>query len=167
MWTFSETQELARAIPALSARCLKTAAFFAGEQLLGVTVAPTSDDEINASALVETEKEEPIITVARGMVESGSYSRCVHLLAPAFHANTLSPIGLFLHQYATYLGGEKAKEEETITLSDPLERFRSENSELKELRKSLTKLTSQYAEDSFLHYLLGVILKELLPSDSR
>ena len=164
MWSYAETQELAAAIPGLSSRCLKTAALFAGEQLLGLTVAP--DNRGDSSSVVQAEAEEAILSVARGLLECGSYNRCVHLLAPAFQSSTLSPVGLFLHQYATYLGGEKAKEEEMITLSDPLERFRGANVVLRELRKSLTRLTSQYPDDSYLHYLHGVILKELLPTDS-
>jgi len=108
MWSYESTQRLASAIPGLSARCLKTASLFASEQLLGVTLPP--DD---TQADVSVSSEDPTISFARGLLEAGSYNRCVHILDPKFEEGSLREVGLFLHQYAKYLGkpGEERSDE--------------------------------------------------------
>ena len=92
----------------------------------------------------------------------------------------LSQLGIFVYTYAVYLAGERQKEESMIELSDPLERFQLFNKNLKRLSATFSALhkggssnsnsnsnSNNTKLDSFNLYMYGVILKELLPQNTK
>ncbi|GIL54052.1 hypothetical protein Vafri_9607 [Volvox africanus] len=136
--------ELTQAIHDLNARGLFQAAQWAAEQLVGLELHccqqhgaasswqhPTqvhthdyfsfsrSTCTYGASALlyVDPDEQHPQYLLARAYFQSKEYRRCAHVLA-----GLRGPLPTFLRLYATYLAGEKRREEERVEKGGPMGR---------------------------------------------
>lgn len=110
--------ELRQAVAALSHRCLKLAAKWASEQLIGLP--PSSQNE----TLPTQESATDLELYAKSLMELGEYGHCAAVLSKSNQDVTimmpplevLSSFGIFLRAYAMYLAGERRKEEEMVEL---------------------------------------------------
>lgn len=96
-------------------------------------------------------------TLAKSFFDTRQYRRVAHVLRD--HS---TPHGRFLRMYATYLAGERRKEEERMELADWSE---PDNIELPKLRDELELLREAGEMDAHLWYLFGVLMKRLKQND--
>ncbi|GAB5036504.1 anaphase promoting complex subunit 8 [Nannochloropsis oceanica] len=184
--------ELRTAVTDLSVRGLKLAAKWAAEQLGGLRQASSSAVTAGAVERGEDENEEeyeeeyeegerapPLdlsdaFLVAKAYFDTGEYQRAAHVLKSKENKSrnddngstttaTINQEELFLRCYATYLAGEKAKEERMIEITDQLDRCQVVNKALQELVDELGPLHTSQALDGFNLYIYGVALKEMEP----
>lgn len=110
----------------------------------------------NLSVEEEEEEEDDIYLLAKSYFDMREYRRAAHFLK-----GIPGKKPFFLRCYATYLAGEKRKEEEIIELAGPLGRSDALNPELAGLEQELGRLFQKRTLDSFSTYLYGVVLHEL------
>ena len=174
-WDSKEIQrDLKNATVQLSHHCLKLAAKWACEQLIG---------------LPEEEEEEPMVSVpsdmhtmtskelyAKSLLELGDYAHAAAILSqPAVHVTVIAPAlpklsnyGIFLRAYSMYLAGEQRKSRQQLELKDPLTSQEiSKNPFLQQLRNELGDVFEKQQLDAFGLYVYGMVLKESLPTKGR
>lgn len=178
----SYRRELRCAIKQLRERGLYTASKWAAEQLIGLpddarmpgpssvmfTPEKASSKKVSrkkeavvaesGNMLVEEEddEEDDIFLLAKSYFDMREYRRAAHVLN-----GVPGKKPLFLRCYATYLAGEKRKEEEIIESAGPLGRSDAVNPELAGLEQELSRLHAKRNLDPFGIYLYGVVLHEL------
>ncbi|CAM6019838.1 unnamed protein product [Sphagnum balticum] len=101
------------------------------------------------------EEDDDLLLLAKAFFDMREYRRAAHALQGSTHKKAF-----FLRCYATYLAGEKRKEEEIIELAGPLGRSDAVNPELAGLEQELFALYSKGALDAFGSYLYGVVLHD-------
>lgn len=175
--------QLRCAVKQLRERGLYAAAKWAAEQLIGLpddaklpgppavlfspekTSSKKSSRKKEAMALTgtgnlpveeEEEEEDDIFLLAKSYFDTREYRRAAHVLNGVSGKKSL-----FLRCYATYLAGEKRKEEEIIESAGPLGRSDAINPELAGLEQELNRLYVKRTLDPFGIYLYGVVLHEL------
>ena len=79
--------------------------------------------------------------------------------AAFFTAECSSNKGYFLHIYATYLAGEKKKDDDAVEATSPQDVMQNEH--LRMLRAQLYKKHKKHELDGYGLYLYGVVLKKL------
>ncbi|GAQ83915.1 Anaphase-promoting complex [Klebsormidium nitens] len=172
--------ELRRAIGELSERGLVQAAKWAAEQLVGLSDAdgPSTSGGVSATPSVTTRKsrkkepsalkgclsleeseqtksEEDVLLLGKVLFDSKEYRRAAHALREC-----TSKRGTFLRCYATYLAGEKRKEEEIVEVAGPLGKSDVINQDLESLEAELGGRYLQGQLDAFSTYLYGVVLHQ-------
>lgn len=123
--------ELNAATIVLSQHCLKLAAKWASEQLLGLswsnqkvesgTQTMAMDQELITAVLQERDAS---VLYAKSLLELGEYMHAAAALSlPNTNVTTMSPplpqlssYGIFLRSYALFMAGERRKEEDYIEL---------------------------------------------------
>jgi anaphase-promoting complex subunit 8 len=131
--------ELHTATIVLSQRCLKLAAKWASEQLLGLPTSPWSSRSNNKSndgqqklevtldqslIAVVLQETDPSVLYAKSLMELGEYMHAAATLSlpnpivttMAAQLPHLSSYGIFLRAYALFMAGERRKEEDYIEL---------------------------------------------------
>lgn len=121
--------ELHSATIVLSQRCLKLAAKWASEQLLGLPWGQKMDiptNNIDQSQLIKAVLQEgdPTVLYAKSLVELGEHMHAASVLSrPNSLVTTmagplpqLSSYGIFLRAYSLFLAGERRKEEDYVEL---------------------------------------------------
>jgi anaphase-promoting complex subunit 8 len=163
-------RDLKNAIVQLSHHCLKLAAKWACEQLIGL---PDDEDEavIPLFSTNMTSKE----LYAKSLLELGEHAHAAAILSqPAVHVTVIAPplpklsqYGIYLRAYSMYLAGEQRKSQQQLELSDPLEQRDTKNPFLQQLRNELADFFDKQQLDAFGIYIYGMVLKESLPSKGR
>lgn len=180
--TLTHRRELRRAVRQLRARGLIVAAKWAAEQLVGLSEKHRGDGvdskvdsvKVKDSAGFEprarrvasesrtatdddedSDHDDDALLLARSYFDNREYRRAAHALQGASGSRAT-----FLRFYATYLAGEKRKEEDTVDLAGPLGRSDAVNLELVSLEQELFSLHRMGTLDAFGMYLYGVILRE-------
>eukprot|EP00250_Pteridium_aquilinum_P025082 c3012_g1_i1 orf=380-2110(+) len=113
-------------------------------------------ESVNMLVEEEEEEDEDIFLLAKSYFDMREYRRAAHVLN-----GVTGKKPLFLRWYATYLAGEKRKEEEIIEMAGPLGRSDAVNPELAGLDQELGRLHAKRNLDPFGTYLYGVVLHEL------
>jgi Anaphase promoting complex subunit 8 / Cdc23 len=121
--------ELQTATIVLSQRCLKLAAKWASEQLLGLPWGQKMESGTSSVAQSELvtavlQESDPTVLYAKSLMELGEYMHAASVLSrPNSMVTTmaaplpqLSAYGIFLRAYALFLAGERRKEEDYIEL---------------------------------------------------
>ncbi|EFJ14516.1 hypothetical protein SELMODRAFT_268860 [Selaginella moellendorffii] len=150
----SHRLQLRRAIRELRDRGLYTAAKWAAEQLVGL---PEDRENVGPAPVPDEEDggDGDVFLLAKAFFDMREYRRAAHALRGATGKKSF-----FLRCYATYLAGEKRKEEEIIELGGPLGRSDAVNPELAGLEQELTSHSEKGTLDAFGNYLYGVVLHE-------
>ncbi|KAI0565056.1 TPR repeat containing protein [Gracilaria domingensis] len=141
------------AIHQMKARGLVQSATWASEMLNALP--KESGDQINAqlNQNVLEHMQNPTYVLAKSFFDSKQYRRAASTL------KTLpTPLARFLRMFATYLDGEKRKEEERHEHDGWQEAI---NSELDSLRDELSQMSKDSELDAHLWYLYGVVLRHL------
>ena len=165
-------QDLKNAAFQLSHCCLKLAAKWACEQLIGLP--DMDEDEVDVTPLFSTSmtsKEH----YAKSLLELGEYAHASAVLSqPAVHVTVIAPplpdlsqCAIYLRAYGIYLTGEQRKSQMQLELKDPLEQRESKNPFLQQLRDELGDFFDKQQLDAFGLYVYGMILKESLPLKGR
>jgi len=110
--------ELRNAVATLSHFCLKLAARWASEQLIGLPSDSHVDPLPSPQAATDVE------LYAKSLMELGEYAHAAAVLSKSNQDVTtmtpplpdLSPFGIYLRAYAMYLAGERRKEEEFVEM---------------------------------------------------
>lgn len=110
--------ELRNAVVTLSHHCLKLAAKFAADQLIGLP----SDNSIDP--LPAPQPATDVELYAKSLMELGEYAHAAAVLSKSNQDVTtmtpplsgLSSFGIYLRAYAMYLAGERRKEEEFVEM---------------------------------------------------
>ncbi len=111
--------ELRNAVSTLSHHCLKLAAKWASEQLVGL---PSSQQIMDP--LPSPENISDVEMYAKSLMELGEYAHAAAVLSKSNQDVTtmtpplpdLSPFGIYVRAYAMYLAGERRKEEEFVEM---------------------------------------------------
>ncbi|CAM6083310.1 unnamed protein product [Calypogeia fissa] len=167
----SHRVELRRAIGQLRGRGLYAGAKWAAEVLVGLpeeTPAekaalkrqsrrkePPGTGALNSLREEDEEDDEDVLLLAKAYFDMREYRRAAHALR-----GLSGHKAVFLRCYATYLYGEKRKEEEIVELAGPLGRSDAVNEELAGLEQELSALYIKGTLDAFGSYLYGVVLHE-------
>lgn len=157
--------QLRHAVAALSARGLVQSAVWAAEMLAALPSAASTSAGSSAPSSAaaatpcptclseSTTAQTPqsiAVTLAKGYFDTRQYRRVAAVLK-----DERASLPVFLRLYATYLAGERRKEEERMELSD----CDAQNHELDSLRHELRSLLEADRSDPHLWYLYGVVLK--------
>ena len=171
---------LAQAMEDLSARGLKLAAKWAGEQLLGMSECASEgveDDEDQDVSHTHTHtqhdcnrvsnREKPLVQFATLLLSTGEYQRCAHFLRThRTNHNIKSNLGLFLNAYSLYLAGEKLKAQEAAEGSHSQSQCSDDranmNPFLNELYQDLTALYQAGTMDGHLMYIYGIVMRDYI-----
>lgn len=110
--------ELRNAVATLSHHCLKLAARWASEQLIGLP----SDNHVDP--LPPPQAATDVELYAKSLMELGEYAHAAAVLSKSNQDVTtmtaplpdLSSFGIYLRAYAMYLAGERRKEEEFVEM---------------------------------------------------
>ena len=158
----SMRDELRQAVKDLSARGLTAAAKWAAEQLVGLPEQSHGDGASRATAVAArdsegvSELESDSLMLAKQYFDLREYTRAASVLDVR---GACSAQARFLRLYATYLAGERRKEERAVEEAGPLGESRAENEELPIIEDELrTHCAPLESSDPFLLYLLGLVL---------
>jgi anaphase-promoting complex subunit 8 len=176
-WEPREIQrELKSAIVQLSHHCLKLAAKWACEQLIGLPEDSSNSDDkdifdFQQFQTSQTSKE----LYAKSLMELGEYAHAAAVLSqPSMHVTVIAPplsslsqYAIFLRGYGIYLAGEQRKSQQQLELKDPLDQKDTKNPFLQQLRNELAEYYNNQQLDAFGLYLYGMVLKESLPSKGQ
>eukprot|EP00605_Chrysophyceae_sp_TOSAG23-4_P000139 GSChrysophyteH1.ASY1.ANO1.160.1 assembled CDS len=119
-------------------------------------------------------KERDYIHLGQSLVLNGEYLRCAHMLRKQGSRAVKSHHGIFIANYSLYLAGEKLKHHQLVSFQPgfgtPVSKNGSSSSRSESKSSSDVHDSSKsIIMDSFLLYLLGVIVRSLtslpLPSD--
>ncbi|GAB4814903.1 hypothetical protein N2152v2_001949 [Parachlorella kessleri] len=150
----SRKQELRQSAADCTERGLVAAAKWSVQLLLGLA-SSSGDDVQPAAPAAARDREADAFQLARACFELKEYRSAAHALRGA-----TSQRAVFLRSYATYLAGEKRKEEERIEKSTGFANVQVCNAELRGLETELRALVAAGRADGFLLYLLGLVLSE-------
>lgn len=151
-------QELRIAVQQLQNRGLVHSAAWAAELLTQIELnEEDSDDEGALDPRLNDDPPEDICLLALSYFNLKEYDRAAYCLKVQ---KATSSYALFLRGYATFLAGEKRKEEETLEKSDPMEKSQVINKNLKELQAEFRQLKEDGKLDGFGLFLYGLVLKE-------
>lgn len=142
-------RELRDARRELFRRGLNAAAAWASEQLVGI-VHPASEARTRT---VRHDADSDAVLFAKSLFDMKEYRRAAKHLETATDS-----VGCFLRCYATFLAGEKHKEERIAEMQDKLTSV--QNKALPELSEELEALCAAHQGDGPLLYLLGLVLRE-------
>lgn len=141
----------------LTARGLVQSATWAREMYAHVVAASSPNASPPSLRPQHPDEAHPLYVHALGHFHTHQYRRCADVLKPVSN-----PLARFLRFYATYLAGERQKEEERQELADWTEPV---NPHLDHLRAQLVALRNAGDMDAHLWYLLGVVFKRLHLND--
>ena len=174
--------ELRRAVKDLQDRGITKAAKWIAEQLVGlknlknVAAAVAAEAASQSPPFLSTtssskrkttrersDEDDEVIEVedfssdsyllAKSYFDLREYTRAASVLAEESDSKSR-----FLRLYATYLAGERRKEEQAIEEAGPLEESNSTNEELPAIERELQGYVERKEADAFLYYLFGLVL---------
>ncbi|EKX37877.1 hypothetical protein GUITHDRAFT_144699 [Guillardia theta CCMP2712] len=161
--------ELRLALKHLSEHGLLFGAKWAAEQLNGFASEVTADEAAAAQRMSTGQRkggeEEDLVDLAKTYVDVKEYKRAAYLLREC-----RSSRGVFLRGYATYLSGQKRKQESEIDSSAASAATLEYEAELSELHKELARMNGRQEQlvgrcggelDGFCLFLYGMVLKAL------
>lgn len=147
-------RQLLDAIHQMNARGLVQSATWASEILNSLPIDSVEESAVDyVGVVVETHMQNPTYILAKSFFDGRQYRRAAFTLR-----NLHTSQAKFLRMFATYLDGEKRKEEQRQELADWTEPL---NSELDSLRSELTLLNKGSELDAHLFYLYGIVLRRL------
>eukprot|EP00884_Botryococcus_braunii_P015299 jgi/Botrbrau1/2452/Bobra.0226s0011.1 len=153
--------ELRKAVLDLRERGLFSAAKWAAEQAAGLvveekTLRPGRKSRLGhpSTASRNEEEEDDAYLLAKASFDMKEYARTAYILA-----RHRTGKGLFLRTYATYLSGEKRKEESRIEERGPTTQALL-NTELQGLETELRAVRADGQADGFHLYILGLVLTD-------
>jgi len=163
--------ELMRAVADLSFCELASSAQFAAELLAALPAEQGSETAFTAPTLGfggnVSAKLYSSIMLAKSYFSMREYCRAAYALQNIKDLHK-HPAALFLRLYASYLAGEKRREEEAMEVADPVEKCQVKNHELKMIEEHLASLHGQNLLDGMNLYLYGITLRGLeLKAEAR
>lgn len=148
---------LLNAIHQLNARGLVQSATWASELLNSLPTDDRLDSVPQIDPNILQHMQNPTYVLAKSFFDSRQYGRTASALKPL-----QTPLTRFLRMYATYLDGERRKEEERQEQEGWVPPV---NSKLDDLRDELKRLAGQGKLDAHLWYMYGVVLQRLQIKD--
>lgn len=145
-------QELLQAVADCRLRGLHAPAKWAAAALCGLSEEDSSPGSTPAASSAGSS---PAYELARSLFDVKEYRSAAHMLQ-----DCQDPLSLFLRNYATYLAGEKRKEEGRIESKTANQAAEASNPELAALESELQSLVHSGQADGFLLYLLGMVLAD-------
>ncbi|EFN59736.1 hypothetical protein CHLNCDRAFT_133336 [Chlorella variabilis] len=148
-----QAQELRQAVHDCRSRALYASAKWAATALCGL---PEEEVMVSSQAAAAAPPSgSAAFELARSFFDLKEYRSAAHALR-----DSRDQLSLFLRGYATYLAGEKRKEEERIESKAAGEAAAAANTELDGLEGELQALVAAGQADGFLLYLLGLVLAD-------
>ncbi|PSC70628.1 anaphase-promoting complex subunit 8-like [Micractinium conductrix] len=150
--------ELHQAVADCRQRALFASAKWAAAALSGLDASELAGRE-SGSGGAGGPRPGPAFELARSLIDVKEYRSAAHALQAC-----TDPLSLFMRCYATYLAGEKQKEEGRIdskaAMAATAAAAAAQNPELDSLESELQELVQQGRADGFLLYLLGMVLAD-------
>eukprot|EP00002_Diphylleia_rotans_P021354 TRINITY_DN4157_c0_g2_i1.p1 TRINITY_DN4157_c0_g2~~TRINITY_DN4157_c0_g2_i1.p1 ORF type:complete len:550 (-),score=88.09 TRINITY_DN4157_c0_g2_i1:398-2047(-) len=117
---------------------------------------PKSDDQDAYWTLPQiSEDEEDVYLYAKALFDRREYGRCAHALIGVIDCR-----GFFLHLYASYLDGERLREQEIEENPDTTDKS-IKNPNLDFIAQQLSDRNLQGILDPFCQYMLGIVLQKM------
>lgn len=155
--TTKQAEELRLAVRRLSSRGLYIAAKWSAELLVAInTNLEEGKNELPRSVHVRPEPVSDMASLAKAYFDVRDYRRAAHCLQQC--ENNLE---VFLRGYATFLAGERLKEEAMQEATNTLGKNAVVNKDLTALDQELSKKYSEKSLDGHLLFLYGCVVREL------